>query len=91
MASFQPYNVTIFIEGFAGRQLCTFTTERNKTEFIYFIEDNGGVLIGEWYKFTVQAQFLSAIRKNRELGGICYDLPVNSRESLSAYGTRRLT
>lgn len=79
MASLQLYTVTFFVEGFAGRQLSTFTTANKKTAFINFMEDNDGILFGEWHKFTDHAKFLSAIRKTRELGGICYDLPVNTR------------
>jgi len=79
MASLQLYTASFFVEGFAGRQLSTFTTLRKKTEFINFMEDNGAVLFGEWHKFTDHAKFLLATRKTRELGGICYDLPVNTR------------
>ena len=77
-ATYQPYTVAFYFEGFNGRQLATTTTARKQQELINFMEDNGGVLDGEWHKFTSEHNFHLAIIKTRELGSIVYDLPVKT-------------
>ena len=46
--------------------------------FYNFMEDNGGVLDGQWHKFSTEQNFHLAITKTRALGGIVYDLPVKT-------------
>jgi len=77
-ATYQPYTVAFYFEGFNGRQLATTTTTRKQQELINFMEDNGAVLDGEWHKFTSEHNFHLAIIKTRELGSIVYDLPVKT-------------
>ena len=77
-ATYQPYTVTFYFEGFNGRQLATTTTARKQQELINFMEENSGVLDGEWHKFASEHNFHLAIIKTRELGGIAYDLPVKT-------------
>lgn len=50
----------------------------HKQELINFMEDNGGILDGEWHKFNNENNFHHAITKTRQLGGIVYDLPVKT-------------
>ena len=77
-ATYQAYTVTFYWVGFGGRQLATVTNLRRKIDLINYIEDNNGVLDGEWYKFAQESDFHKAIIRTRELGGIVYDLPVKT-------------
>jgi len=77
-ASYQRYTVAFYLEGFNGRQLATTTTAGKQQELINFMEDNGGVLDGQWHKFSTEQNFHLAITKTRALGGIVYDLPVKT-------------
>ena len=77
-STYQAYTVTLYVVGFDIRQLATLANLRKKTELINYIEDNNGVLDGEWYRFPQLSDIERAIRKTKELGGILYHLPVNA-------------
>lgn len=77
-ATYQAYTVAFYLEGFGGRQFATVTSARRQQELIHFMEENGGMLNGEWHKFMSENNFHLAIIKTRELGGIVYDLPVKT-------------
>lgn len=78
MASYQPYIVAFYLDGFGGRELATFPNLRKQDEFIEYMEGNNGFLYGQWHKFQNESDFHGAIIKARELGGIVYDLPVKT-------------
>lgn len=80
MASFQQHTVLYYTEGFALRQLATFTRGRVKTDLINYIEDIGGTVDGDWYKFSDFSGGHKATARAREYGGIVYDLPVKPHE-----------
>lgn len=80
MATYQAYTAHFYLEGFNGRQLATVTSERKQTNLINYMEENGGILVGQWHKFDTHENFVLAIRKTRELGGIVYDLYVKTGE-----------
>lgn len=67
-----------YLDGFAGRQLATFTNTLSRLEFIDFMEQNNGVRDNHWYKFIREKDFHNTIVRARELGGVVYDLPVKS-------------
>ena len=77
-AAFQQYAVLFYVNGFEHRQLATFTTLRKQTDLINFMEDNDGVVDGQWHKFVDEAAFRRAIKQVRDTGGIVYDLPVRT-------------
>lgn len=78
MASYQTYAINYYVTGFNERQLATVQTARVKSDLIGFIEDNGGVLDGEWYQFSTVDEIRRAIQETRNRGGIVYDLNVRA-------------
>ena len=78
MASYQTYTINYFVTGFAERQLATVPTARVKSDLIDFIEDNGGVLDGQWYQFSTVAEIRATIQETKNRGGIVYDLNIRT-------------
>ncbi|KAI0290894.1 hypothetical protein BC826DRAFT_517867 [Russula brevipes] len=75
MATFQPYGIPFFFEGFALRQLATLPTKEKQTEFINYIKAPNGTTDGNWYKFTHEKDFHETVKHARTLDGAVYDLP----------------
>jgi hypothetical protein len=80
MATFQPYGILFFFEGFALRQLSTLPDAKKQTELINYIKAHNGTTDGNWYKFAHahEKNFHGTVDKTRELGGFVYDLPPKS-------------
>lgn len=76
MASFQQYSVLFYVEGFTFRALATITSLSIQTTLIHYIEEIGGTVDGDWFKFSDTAPGYNTIAKVKELGGIVYSLPL---------------
>ena len=72
----QAHAVNYYVVGFAEHQLATVPTAHIMSDLIDFIENNGGVPDGNWYRFNIVANIQATILRTRELGGIVYNLPV---------------
>jgi hypothetical protein len=78
MTSYQSYAVNYYVDGFSERQLATVPTACVKSDLIYFIEDNGGVVDGEWYKFSTVDEIRATIKETKNRSGIIYDLNIRT-------------
>ena len=76
--AFQAHAVNYYLVGFNERQLATVPTAAARVELITFIEDNGGVPEGDWYRFANLANIQATILRTRDLDGIVYNLPVRN-------------
>ena len=77
-AVFQFYTVNFYITGFGRRQLSTVNTSELRTQLVNYIESQGGVPEGQWYRFENDTGFRAVITQTRALGGVVYDLPVRT-------------
>ncbi len=78
MASFEPYAVLFYVEGFAFRALATFPTAPDQARFVSYITGTlGGVLQTDWYMLETIDLGNDAIDEATSLAGIVYNLPLH--------------